>query len=389
MSGILEIARSLIRPPVLRTGGVLLRPLKLSDARDFVGMFSDRREFSLLWREIPKDLTDGLCILGKEVVKRVSGSSCLFAVEVGGELAGVIGFRKINKEDRTVELVAFVKREYRGRGIATAAMDRLVRFGFSELGLNRIYFYVDPRNTAVRAKLDKLGPLVIQEGCLRQNEHIRGQFVDDVVYSILREDWIRLSKEREAMPGRIGSAGLSAVDVRRSAVNPPEKKSILFKKLILDEFLTVLPRVFPNIPIPEENARQIAATYSREREHGDYSIAVFPLAKVLRQKPQDIALAIKSELEKGGLRNYFEISTMGPYINLKFLPSFILGGIPNIGAEFGKNDTMAGLTALVEWVSANPTGPLHIGHGPLGGFRRFDLSSFNCLRSKSYKRILC
>ncbi len=84
---------------------------------------------------------------------------------------------------------------------------------------------------------------------------------------------------------------------------------------------------------------------------------------MLRQKPQDIAAAIKSELEKGRLRDYFEISTIGPYINLKFLPSFMLGEIPNIDAEFGKNDTMAGLTALVEWVSANPTGPLHIGHG--------------------------
>ncbi len=358
---IIEAARSLIRPTVLRKAGFLLRPLKLSDVRDFVRMFSDRREFSWLWREIPEGIGDGLVILGKEAVDRVLGVSRLFAVDVNGEMAGVIGFRKVSREDHAAELVAYLNKEYRRRGIATAAMDELVRFGFSQLGLNRIYFYVDPGNALVVSRLEKLAPLVVQEGRLRQNERIRGRFVDDLVYSILREDWVRISKERVTIPAGMGSVGVSPADIGRRDSAPPEKKIVLFKKLILEEFLGAVRRVFPDISIQEEN--KISATYSREKEHGEYSIAVFPLAKALRQKPQAIAQAIMSELEKGLLGSYFEVSTVGPYINLKFLPSFLLRETPNINAEFGKNDALAGLTALVEWVSANPTGPLHIGHG--------------------------
>lgn len=190
---ILRQISSLIVPPHLPAGPARLRPLKFSDLRSFVNLFSDRSEHPLLWREIPTGLRKGISILGKDVLSRARGTNYLFAIELDGKLTGIIGFRKIHMENYAGELVVFIKKEFRNKGIAFDAFRKVLDFGFYKLGLNRIYFYVDPRNETVRQMVEKHKPPIVEEGILRQNEYLRGSFVDDIVYSILREDWLRLS----------------------------------------------------------------------------------------------------------------------------------------------------------------------------------------------------
>jgi ribosomal-protein-alanine N-acetyltransferase len=179
------------------TNGLRLRPLRITDLHDFVGLFSDRSEYPLLWHEIPESVLQGAVILAKEHLGRVIGSSFLFAIEQNSKLIGVIGFRKINPEDCCGEPLAFVKKELRGRGVFTDMVRAVVDFGFFELGLNRIYFYIDPKNESMRGKIKKLqaeGVPVVREGLLRQNELIRGDFVDDEIYGLIRSDWIRFNQ---------------------------------------------------------------------------------------------------------------------------------------------------------------------------------------------------
>jgi arginyl-tRNA synthetase len=101
--------------------------------------------------------------------------------------------------------------------------------------------------------------------------------------------------------------------------------------------------------------------------HGDLSSnAAMILSKKLKKNPMDIAAEILSNLsiDVQVIKNV-EIAKPG-FINFHFTPSFvsnIIKEINNTGDDYGKSKKYSGKKANVEFVSANPTGPLTVGHG--------------------------
>lgn len=103
----------------------------------------------------------------------------------------------------------------------------------------------------------------------------------------------------------------------------------------------------------------------RDASHGDIACNVaMMLAKPARMKPRDIA-----ELIAGALRSdpdVAKVEVAGPgFLNLTLAPSVWHGLIRTIaaaGAAYGKPDIGKGERVNVEYVSANPTGPMHVGH---------------------------
>ena len=101
-------------------------------------------------------------------------------------------------------------------------------------------------------------------------------------------------------------------------------------------------------------------------EHGDFSSNLaMMLAKPLRQNPRAIAEALIAALPKSEYIAKVEIAGAG-FINF-FLNAqsqqTIIGEILNAGDNFGRNNAGKNQKVQVEFVSANPTGPLHVGHG--------------------------
>jgi len=107
----------------------------------------------------------------------------------------------------------------------------------------------------------------------------------------------------------------------------------------------------------------------RERKFGDYSAnAAMLLAGAAKQKPRDLAEAIAADLRAHDAEGQFErIEVAGPgFLNATFAPGFwhtILADVHAAGTGYGASDQAKGERVQVEYVSANPTGPLHIGHG--------------------------
>ncbi|OHB33537.1 MAG: arginine--tRNA ligase [Desulfuromonadaceae bacterium GWB2_53_15] len=102
-------------------------------------------------------------------------------------------------------------------------------------------------------------------------------------------------------------------------------------------------------------------------EHGDFSCNVaMQLAKAERKAPRQVAEIILRHIGNGdGLLTKTEIAGPG-FINLFVAPAAwqaTLMEIESQGMNFGLTTTGAGKKVQVEFVSANPTGPLHIGHG--------------------------
>jgi arginyl-tRNA synthetase len=103
----------------------------------------------------------------------------------------------------------------------------------------------------------------------------------------------------------------------------------------------------------------------KQAEHGDFSSNVaLQLAKALKTNPRQLAAALASKISSASLE---KVEIAGPgFINFKLkaqAKSGIVRRILEEGRDFGRARDGAGAKVQVEFVSANPTGPLHVGHG--------------------------
>jgi len=103
----------------------------------------------------------------------------------------------------------------------------------------------------------------------------------------------------------------------------------------------------------------------KNREHGDYATSIaLTLAKSEGKAPRDIALVIKNGLEK--VSGVASVEIAGPgFINItldKSSQGAIVNRILSERENFGKVKLLSGVKINLEFISANPTGPLHLGH---------------------------
>jgi arginyl-tRNA synthetase len=105
---------------------------------------------------------------------------------------------------------------------------------------------------------------------------------------------------------------------------------------------------------------------TRDPKHGDFSSnAALVLAKRARAKPRDLAARLVEMLPASTLIERVEIAGPG-FINFFLSPNAYRALVPEIlatGPAYGRSNLGAGKRVQVEFVSANPTGPLHVGHG--------------------------
>ena len=105
---------------------------------------------------------------------------------------------------------------------------------------------------------------------------------------------------------------------------------------------------------------------ARDPSHGDFACPVaLGLAKTLRAKPRDIATTITGFLQDNPLLERTEIAGPG-FINLYLSPAAHHALVDTVRVQrdgFGRSQLGQGKRVQVEFVSSNPTGPLHVGHG--------------------------
>jgi arginyl-tRNA synthetase len=107
----------------------------------------------------------------------------------------------------------------------------------------------------------------------------------------------------------------------------------------------------------------------RDPKHGDFALnAAMVLAKPAGKPPRELAAALVELLravDAGGELTSIEIAGPG-FINLRVAPDLWLRAMERAvvqGADYGRTTTGQGKKVIVEYVSANPTGPMHVGHG--------------------------
>jgi arginyl-tRNA synthetase len=118
---------------------------------------------------------------------------------------------------------------------------------------------------------------------------------------------------------------------------------------------------------PDAEAPQVHLTRPKVKEHGDYAANVaMPLARILRQKPQQIAASILDVVNWPDAVEGVDIAGPG-FINIRLKKASeaeALKSIVHTAATYGSIPVTTDAEKVnLEFVSANPTGPMHVGHG--------------------------
>jgi arginyl-tRNA synthetase len=120
---------------------------------------------------------------------------------------------------------------------------------------------------------------------------------------------------------------------------------------------------------PEHAGAPLLLERPKQAEHGDLSSNVaLQLAKPLKRNPRQLAVEIASKIEKDEVIEAAEVAGPG-FINFRLKNEGRLQVIARVlaeGSDFGKSRAAQPQSIQVEFVSANPTGPLHVGHGRQG-----------------------
>lgn len=118
--------------------------------------------------------------------------------------------------------------------------------------------------------------------------------------------------------------------------------------------------------LPAEAAVDIQVSRTRDKTHGDFATNVaLQLAKPLGRKPREMARAVVERLPASALVAKVEIAGPG-FINFFLDPGAtrsVITAVLQAGRDYGRSQLGRGRRVQVEFVSANPTGPLHVGHG--------------------------
>ena len=136
----------------------------------------------------------------------------------------------------------------------------------------------------------------------------------------------------------------------------------VLKANLTESLLTTIKRAGLEAGLPQDAPTPFAWEYPGDPAFGDLSTTLaFGLAKALRQKPREIALQIAASVAlPSDLVERVEVAGAG-YLNFFIARPFwrrVVQGILQAGATYGRADVGGGRRVLVEFVSANPTGPL-------------------------------
>ena len=159
---------------------ISLRPLTPADA-PAVQTLAGAYEVALNTLLIPHPYPDGAA---EEWIAKIDAYT--FAID-DGQLVGVTGL--VMKGDEIAELGYWIGVPFWNRGYGSEAARAIIRYGFEECGLHRIFAGHFTRNPASGKVMQKAG--MTFEGTLRQHQKKWGEYLDVSFYGILREEWRR------------------------------------------------------------------------------------------------------------------------------------------------------------------------------------------------------
>jgi len=172
----------------LKTERLILRPVEQNDAMAIFRYRSDA-ETNKYQGWIPKTIDDLGSFL-KRISPEINVADTWFQfVIIYGESSEIIGDLGIHfLDNEQAELGCTLKKSQHGKGYASEALKAVIDYLFTKLNKHRIIGSIDPRNTKSIKLLEGLG--FRKEAHFKESLLINGAWHDDVVYAMLKKEWL-------------------------------------------------------------------------------------------------------------------------------------------------------------------------------------------------------
>lgn len=175
--------------PVFETDRLVLRKLTSDDAPEYFEIASDPIVTAQTTWERHRELKDTLDFLQRKEGQFLKREEYHWGIvqKSSGKLIGRTGLIRIDPEHEKAELGYVFSRHNWNQGIVTEASFQIMTYGFRELGMNRIEARCNADNVGSYRVMEKLG--MKYEGLLRKQLKIKGVFLDQRMYSLIRDEF--------------------------------------------------------------------------------------------------------------------------------------------------------------------------------------------------------
>ena len=167
-----------------------LKMLIPQDAEPLFKLTDQSRESLMEWLpfiDYTKSSADSAAFIAATMKQFGDNNGFQAGIWYEGKLAGVIGFHKIDWNNKSTSIGYWLGKGFEGSGLMTKSVKAFVTYALVELGLNRVEIRAAVENKKSRAIPERLG--FTEEGCIRQSEWLYDHYVDHVVYGMLAKDW--------------------------------------------------------------------------------------------------------------------------------------------------------------------------------------------------------
>ena len=175
--------------PIIETERLMLRQVTPADAADMFDYLSDQdvvKPMGLDPFETAKDVWDEIKWY-TSIYEEGSGIRWGITLKNSSKVIGSCGFLNRIPKHYRAEVGYEISKDYWGKGIASEALEAVVKYGYHHLQLERIEALIEPANVASQKLVEKQG--FLKEGLLRHYEFARGKFDDLYMYSIIKADF--------------------------------------------------------------------------------------------------------------------------------------------------------------------------------------------------------
>lgn len=173
----------------LETERLLIRDLTLDDKQAVFNYRSDAEanKFQSWIPETLKDVEQFIERNNKEFNQPESWYQVLITEKDTKAVIGDIGIHFFGSENLQVELGITLNKDFQGRGYASEALKGVINFLFSDLKKHRVMASIDPENIDSLKLMERIG--FRKEGHFVKSLFWKNNWVDDLIYALLREEW--------------------------------------------------------------------------------------------------------------------------------------------------------------------------------------------------------
>ena len=175
--------------PIIETDRLVLRQITKDDAADIFTYLSDEKVMQYYGLEPFKSIEEALEEIEwyQSIFDENSGIRWGITLKGHGKVIGSCGFLNKVPQHYRSEIGFELSKDFWGQGIATEALEAVIKYGFEQLDLQRIQALIEPPNISSQKLVERNG--FIKEGLLRNYEFTCGKFDDLFMYSLIKQDF--------------------------------------------------------------------------------------------------------------------------------------------------------------------------------------------------------